>query len=194
MATYNSNIMQAYADEKRIRTMNYHGTVTTTTCSITGDAGNWAKTPGDIVYLTLVPFGAIFGSAKMVFSDATDDTFRYAIGIAGINPDGSFTAIQDLFDITAKVREADEEQQLVTAPYWELTIYQALCETVNTFTKPKAAFEPYADKPLGVLYAKCTALNADPLPFRLNMEWVDPNPSSSPLISTAFEAKAAAIV
>lgn len=186
MATHNSNIMQAYADEKRIRTMNYHGTVTTTTCSIPAEDGAWARAVGDIVYLTLVPFGAIFGSAKMVFTAATDDTFAYTIGIAGINPDGSFTPIQDLFVVGAAVREANTEQQLVAPAFWEKTIYQALYD--NNTKKLIEAFEPYADKPLGVLYAKCTAVNNVALPFTLNMEWVDPNPSSSPLISTAFKA------
>ena len=189
MATHNSNIMQAYADEKRIRTMNYHGTVTTTTCSITAADGVWATTVGDIVYLTLVPFGAIFGSAKMVFSAATIAAFKYTIGIAGINPDGSFTPIADIIlNITPGVKAANTEQQLVAPAFWEQTIYQALCENNGGFFKPQAEFEPYADKPLGVLYAKCTAANDAALPFILNMEWVDPNPSSSPLISTAFKA------
>lgn len=181
MAVLNSDIVGAYVNKQRIRTMNYHGSVTNT---VVVDANSWASSEvGSILYLTLVPYGAVLKSFKIAFSVATDNTLAYTVGIAGINPDRTFTEIKDdLITVPAAVGTV-APTELLPATLWGSTLYQQLCTAAAPYT-PIDAFKEYKDNEYGVLFLKSTAISTSAVQGTMvSIDWVDPSPSETPKIN-----------
>ncbi len=123
----NSDLITAYRNKERIRTMNYRGSLLNTTVT---DTSTWAKKDvNSILYLTLIPFSASIKSIQVSFNAAiTAGTLSYSVGFAGINPDQSFTVIKDNWiTVPAKARTANLIEEIVPADLWDKTIYQQLC-------------------------------------------------------------------
>lgn len=183
MATLNSDIVGAYVNKQRIRTMNYHGSVTNT---VVVDANSWGSSEvGSILYLTLVPYGAVLKSIKVAFS-ASHTQLAYTVGIAGINPDRTFTVIKDdLITVAAPASEiaANTIIEQLPATLWGSTLYQQLCATAAPY-KPIDAFKEYKDNEYGVLYLKSTTANTAAINGTMvSIDWVDPSPSETPKIN-----------
>ena len=181
--TLNSDIVDAYVNKQRIRTMNYHGSVTNT---VVVDANNWGSSDaGSILYLTLVPYGAVLKSIKVAFS-AAHTQLAYKIGIAGINPDRTFTEIKDdLITVSAPSAETAENTILEQLPatLWGSTLYQQLCAGAAPYT-PIDAFKEYKDNEYGVLFLKSTTANTAAIAGTMvSIDWVDPSPSETPKIN-----------
>lgn len=180
-AVINSDIVGAYVNKQRIRTMNYHGSVTNT---VVVDANSWGSSEvGSILYLTLVPYGAVLKSFKIAFSVATANTLAYTVGIAGINPDRTFTEIKDdLIPVAAAVGTV-APTELLPATLWGSTLYQQLCGVAAPYT-PIDAFKEYKDNEYGVLFLKSTAASTSEVPGTMvSIDWVDPSPSETPKIN-----------
>ena len=178
MAVLNSDIISAYVNKQRIRTMNYHGSVTNT---VVVDANSWGSSEVDsILYLTLVPYGAVLKSFKIAFSAATEN-MEYTVGIAGINPDRTFTEIKDnLFNATVGTVAPTE---ILPATLWGSTLYQQLCTAAAPYT-PIDAFKEYKDNEYGVLFLKSTAASTTAVAGTMvSIDWVDPSPSETPKIN-----------
>ncbi len=181
--TLNSDIVGAYVNKQRIRTMNYHGSVTNT---VVVDANSWASSEAEsVLYLTLVPYGAVLKSIKVAFS-ATHTQLAYKIGIAGINPDRTFTAIKDdliTVDAPASAIAANTILEQLPATLWGSTLYQQLCAAAAPYT-PIDAFKEYKDNEYGVLFLKSTTANTDEINGTMvSIDWVDPSPSETPKIN-----------
>ena len=192
MAEFNSDIVNAFVNKQRIRTMNYHGSVTNTTFS---NDESWASGDiGSIVYLTLVPYGAVLRSIKFSLNVATtadtSDDLAFTVGIAGIEPDRTFTAIKDdLITVAAAVRPADSINEILPASLWGQTLYQQLCDSNAPYT-PIDAFAPYRNgeygknTEYGVLYFKSTTkMTTVTKTLRVSIDWVDPSPSETTKIN-----------
>ena len=181
--TLNSDIVGAYVNKQRIRTMNYHGSLTNT---VVVDANSWGSSDaGSVLYLTLVPYGAVLKSIKVAFS-ASHTQLAYTVGIAGINPDRTFTEIKDdLITVSAPSAETAENTILEQLPatLWGSTLYQQLCTAAAPYT-PIDAFKEYKDNEYGVLYLKSTAANTTAVAGTMvSIDWVDPSPSETPKIN-----------
>ena len=191
LVTANGDSVSAFKNRQRVRTMNYHGSLTTT---VVTNGDSWGSgTNGDILYLTLVPFGAVLKSIKVSF-DATHQQLAYKVGIAGINPDRTLTEIKDNLVTVAAPSGAVQGgtiKEILPATSWWKTLYQQLC---NGYT-PIDAFAPYKNgeygknSEYGVLYFKLTAKNTGALAtVRVAIDWVDPSPSETPKINRRFGA------
>ena len=185
LVTANSDIVDAFVNKLRIRTMNYHGSVTISTIA---NSSKWASGDiGSIIYLALVPFGAVLKSIKFAVSKETttggSDDLNFTVGIAGINPDRTFTAIKDdLITVPEAARPASSINEILPASLWGQTLYQQLCDSNAPYT-PIDAFAPYRDSKYGVLYFKSTeAMSTETTDTCVNIEWVDPSPSETPKI------------
>lgn len=181
--TLNSDIVTAFVNKQRIRTMNYHGSVTNT---VVVDANSWGSSAaGSILYLTLVPYGAVLKSIKVAFS-AAHTQLEYKIGIAGINPDRTFTEIKDdliQVPVPASAIAANTILEQLPATLWGSTLYQQLCTAAAPYT-PIDAFKEYKDAEYGVLFLKSTTANTDPINGTMvSIDWVDPSPSETPKIN-----------
>lgn len=181
--TLNSDIVGAYVNKQRIRTMNYHGSLTNT---VVVDANSWGSSEaGSILYLTLVPYGAVLKSIKVAFS-AAHTQLAYKVGIAGINPDRTFTAIKDdLITVAAPAGAiaANTILEQLPATLWGSTLYQQLCAQAAPYT-PINAFKDYKDNEYGVLFLKSTAANTAAVAGTMvSIDWVDPSPSETPKIN-----------
>lgn len=179
-----SNIVDAYVNRQRIRTMNYHGSPTYTTVI---DNNSWGSSDaGSILYLTLIPYGAVINTMQIAFSGAKTE-LAFTLGIAGINPDRTFTAIKDdLLTYAAFNQNANVASDLGFSQKWGNTIYQQLCAEAAPYT-PIAAFKPYKDNEFGVLYLKSTIKNTAALvTTRFKISWIDPVPSGAPRIHTTI--------
>lgn len=179
----NSDIVTAFVNKQRIRTMNYHGSVTNT---VVVDTSTWASSDVDsILYLTLVPYGAVLKSIKVAFS-ADHTELAYTVGIAGINPDRTLTAIKDdLITVDAPSEKVDANTILEQLPatLWGSTLYQQLCAPISPYT-PIDAFKEYKDNEYGVLFLKSTTANDDEIDGTMvSIDWVDPSPSETPKIN-----------
>lgn len=186
LVTANSDIVSAFVNKQRIRTMNYHGSMTNTTI-LNGDS--WASgDAGSTVYLTLVPFGAVLKSIKFSLNKATTtgstDDLNFTIGIAGINPDRTFTSIKsDLITVAEAARAADSINEILPASLWGETLYQQLCSGSAPYT-PIDNFKPYKDNEYGVLYFVTTEEMATATTtLRVSIDWVDPSPSETTKIN-----------
>lgn len=179
----NSDIVTAFVNKQRIRTMNYHGSVTNT---VVVDASTWASSDvGSILYLTLVPYGAVLKSIKVAFSE--DHTqLAYTVGIAGINSDRTLTAIKDdliTVDAPSGVIAANTILEKLPATLWGSTLYQQLCASDAPY-KPIDAFKDYKDNEYGVLFLKSTTANTGAINGTMvSIDWVDPSPSETPKIN-----------
>ena len=181
--TANSDIVAAFVNKQRVRTMNYHGSVTNT---VVVDANSWGSSDaGSILYLTLVPYGAVLKSIKVAFSAAHTE-LAYKIGIAGINPDRTFTEIKDdLITVAAPAgaTAANTVIERLPATLWGSTIYQQLCAGAAPYA-PIAAFKEYKDNEYGVLFLKSTTKNTAAVAGTMvSIDWVDPSPSEAPKIN-----------
>lgn len=181
--TANSDIVSAFINKQRVRTMNYHGSLTNT---VVVDANSWGSSDaGSILYLTLVPFGAVLKSIKVAFS-AQHTQLAYKIGIAGINPDRTFTEIKDdLITVTAPgaAVAANTVLEQLPATLWGATLYQQLCANISPYA-PIATFKEYKDAEYGVLFLKSTTANTAAVAGTMvSIDWVDPSPSETPKIN-----------
>ncbi len=185
----NSDLVTAYKNKERIRTMNYRGSLLNTTVT---DTSTWAKKDANsILYLTLIPFSASIKSIRVSFNaEISDDQLSYSVGFAGINPDQSFTEIKDNWiTVPAKGREANLIEEIVSADLWDKTIYQQLCEGVHNL--PIEKFKKYSNTKYGVLFFKLIAKeNAyNPTDTRVNISFVEGSPSEAPLVSKSYSGK-----
>lgn len=179
----NSDLVQTFVNKQRLRTMNYRGSVLTT---VVEDSNSWASSDANsYLYLTLVPYSAALRSIKVCFASATTELV-YKVGIAGINPDFSFTDIKDdLFSVPAAATAANIVKEIVPATLWGKTIYQQLCE--GDYNLPSEAFDKYSESRYGVLFLKSTTKNTAAVQtIRANIEWVEGAPSEAPLISKTY--------
>lgn len=186
--TTNSDIVTAFVNKQRVRTMNYHGSVTNT---VVVDANSWGSSDaGSILYLTLVPYGAVLKSIKVAFS-AAHTQLAYKIGIAGINPDRTFTEIKDdLITVTAPTSAvgANTILEQLPATLWGSTLYQQLCAGAAPYN-PIDAFKDYKDNEYGVLFLKSTTANTAAVAGTMvSIDWVDPSPSETPKINKIINA------
>lgn len=185
----NSDLITAYRNKERIRTMNYRGSLLNTTVT---DTSTWAKKDvNSILYLTLIPFSASIKSIQVSFNAAiTADTLSYSVGFAGINPDQSFTVIKDdWITVPAKERAANLIEEIVPADLWDKTIYQQLCAGEHSL--PITEFEKYSNTKYGVLFFKVLAAETttNPTDIRVNISFVEGSPSEAPLINKSYSGK-----
>lgn len=178
----NSDIVTAFVNKQRIRTMNYHGSVTNT---VVVDASTWASSDADsVLYLTLVPYGAVLKSIKVAFSEEHTE-LAYKVGIAGINSDRTLTPIKDLITVAAPSTAvaANTILEQLPATLWGSTLYQQLCASAAPY-KPIDEFKEYKDNEYGVLYLKSTTKNTAAINGTMvSIDWVDPSPSETPKIN-----------
>lgn len=181
----NSNIVKAFIDHRRIRTMNHRGSLLNTSVR---DDNTWGSSDANsVLYLTPIPFGASIKSLSLAYSDKTTE-LAFKVGIAGIEPDGTFTVIKDdLLTCPAKEQEANTWLNVWTPELTNQTLYQMLCDTTAPYL-PIAAFEPYKRNEQGILFLKSTAKNnsAELKTTYAQLSWVDLSTSESPRINTSF--------
>ena len=178
-------IVKKYLESKRMRTLNYRGSLLDTAIHI-DDLHGWGQNVGDILYVTVVPFAACMKSIRVSFGGNTD-SLAYRIGIAGIDSEDNIIPIKDnLMRARAQQSTAGDIREVLDSGWWNQCIYQKLFATIPnsspTKNRPIEAFEPFVNDHYGVLYFKTTATNRTDLEnISVNIRWVEASLSEMPL-------------
>lgn len=178
MANVNSDLMRSFVEKKRIRQMNYRGTVISTVANITTTTtGNTAAE--DIIYLCPIPYRSMIRSIHVLGDKVIPaDTF---INVYALNADG--------VTIGAKVNTKDFIKMGLTTVNVSVdvsnrairsnTVYTHCCGTDG---KPNSVFAPYAEGNLGILGMTGTAVPAGN--YTIIVNYVEHAPSSGPFDNT----------
>lgn len=175
MANVNSDLMRSFVEKKRIRQMNYRGTVVSTVANIeTGATGT-----GDIIYLCPIPYKSMIRSIHVLGSGVILE--NTLINVYALNADG--------VTIGAKVNTKDFVKMGATTANVSVdvsnrairsnTVYTHCCGTDG---KPNSAFAPYAEGNLGILGMTGTAVPAGN--YTIIVNYVEHAPSSGPFDNT----------
>lgn len=183
----NSELIDAYMNKQRVRTLNYRGSLLCTSIE-KNDIGDIVKTGnvGSILYLTLIPFTATIKHFEFTFNTAINE-LAFGIGIAGINRDKTFTEIKDdILTWGASNHGANIFAEISDGSIRVKTLYELLC-TKDQYKLPIDEFSPYAKDKYGVLYLKTTTkeLTNNPDQISVNLEYVEASPSMALLTEIA---------
>jgi hypothetical protein len=189
----NTDIAQAFAAKKRIRTMNHRGSLLQSTVTTNGESFG---TGNDILNLIPIAFSASVKSIKLgVLTAMTGATCK--IGMGGINRDGSVTAIKDdLFKADGgSAGTASAWVELLKLETTDATIYELLCDATTKL--PIAEFEPYKNDRYGMMIltvgtAGSAGVAADN-PVLFQIEYVEGSPSEAPLTELVINPRATPI-
>ncbi len=189
-----SDLITAYKNKQRVRTMNYRGSLLSTTAV---NNETWAKKEaGSRLYLALVPFSASIKDIEVAFNAAlTANRLKFKIGIAGVNQNMSSTSDQmftpikgDLFTRTIITTTAYYPHQAWSPGYWGKTLYELLCDEHG---KPIEAFEKYSNTKYGVLYLEIVTPEdtTNPRDTYVLINYVEGAPSEAPLNKISYPKK-----
>jgi hypothetical protein len=188
----NSDIAQAFADKKRVRTMNHRGSLLVSTPNVTGLP--FAST--GIVSIIPIPFAASIKSISLGVGTAMSAA-SYSIGMGGINQNGSITEIDvALFRAdTVTPGTGNTWVELLVPSLTNKTIYEQLCTGNNKL--PKVAFQPYQNDRYGMLIFKVETVGTAGItaanPVIVKVSYVEGSPSESPLTDLTINPRATPI-
>ncbi len=179
----NSELITAYINKQRTRTMNYRGSMLCT--SIEAKTTVTKDDVGSIFNIALMPYTATLKHFEFAFDTAIKE-LAFTIGIAGINRDNTFTEIKsDLLTWEASEKGALVHTEIVDGTVRVKTIYEQLCSGDPIL--PIDAFGPYVKDKYGVLYLKTTTQETtnSPTQISINIEYVEASPSMALLTKTS---------
>lgn len=145
--TLTSDLITAYKNKQRVRTMNAAGSMI---CTTTVDRNTFLKQEADsVLYVALIPTSAVIHAINIACSaDITEATGLLNIGFYGIHKHSG-----DFVEIKTNALTATGLGGLTAGHYMNimpisgigLTVYEMLCTTVQGVKKPSPEFEPFAD-------------------------------------------------
>lgn len=198
MAAQNMNtiFVDAFGKHQRIRTTNFRGSTLYTsvhTEKLMDETHDWPNADqNSILYVCLVPFTCSIKEIAVTAKEAIT-ALKLNVGVAGINPDGSFTVIKDdIIDNVGGTPEAKTKQSV-----WDYTLNsKTLYEMLHNNQKPIEAFKKYVDDKYGVLFFKirtrepvmATDENAANVITETNIDiqWVEQSPSATSNLSVVI--------
>lgn len=176
MANVNSDLMCSFVEKKRIRQMNYRGTVVSTVANISITS---ATASTDIIYLCPIPYRSMIRSIHVLGDKIIpEDTLInvYALKEDGVTI-GAKVNTKEFVKMEATVANAsvDVSNRAIRSN----TVYIHCCGTDD---KPNSVFTPYAESKLGILGMTGTIVPAGN--YTIIVNYVEHAPSSGPFNKT----------
>jgi hypothetical protein len=192
-----SDIVTAFGAKKRIRTMNYRGSVMESVIALDGSMFTFGDGDSNLIALMPIPYSAsihdiLIGNNLVLTAGAG------SIGIYGINNDNpnDLTEIdKSILKSTASfVGVANSFATIMSPSVADKTIYQLLCDEQGV---PKTAFKPYHQSKYGMLtFSVTTKASANATTenlVKVLIKYVEGAPSEGPLTELTINSRATPI-
>ena len=182
-----SDLITAYKNKQRVRSMNSGGTLLCSYATNTDTFMN--KDNGSVLHVSLIPVSSIIDHIDICFSDKiTDEQGILSIGFYGINQSGDFVDIQkDAFG-AIKLGGLDAGESFTIIPKHQnfgKTVYETLCNN----NIPIEKFEPFKNCENVVLSFTIQTKNdtTNPQTCLISVRYINGSPSTTSLTSLTID-------